>query len=190
MNAENEVPQLLHFAVRVTPRREQLAEQILTHDGHSIYVPLENQWRRLNKRSQTRGWVRAPMVPGYIFLATSEIAMWQSFRAIKEWSFVMSVYGTPRNKDHPDGIPRSIPDWQMEHMRMESAKRTEKPAAVQDWVPNRSSWTRFKDRHHAVTDDPILVEELIRGRKVREFIGRIRGEGMPMIFKVKDVEPV
>jgi hypothetical protein len=181
------------FAVRVSPQHELLAAQILTCDGHLVCVPLENRWRRLSKRTQNRGWVRVPMLTSYIFLnLVDEALKWQVFRAIKEWSFVHGVIGDPPSTDNPLGTPRPIPDEQIEQIRMKSAELTQKPAKIIDYQPNRSDWVKYRDRNRVGADMQILVEEPRgkEGERFKEFIGRFRGTGMPMVFKVKDVEPV
>jgi transcription antitermination factor NusG len=169
---------LTYYAVRVRPQKEYLARQLLTQQGHVIYLPEENARRRLSKRDRRLyGWVNVPLLPGYVFAGVrSNLELPKLF----VWSFVLSVVGDPStNEPHP------ISNADMLHIRTESARLCSIKAAPIDWAPKRGEFYRIVHGPFAVQNLVVKCEAII-GKKARAFFADLGGR--LVTIQSKDVE--
>jgi transcription antitermination factor NusG len=59
---------VIWYALKVMRQREFLAEQILTAEGFTIFVPIEHNLRYAHRRSKRRLLLARPAFPGHIFV--------------------------------------------------------------------------------------------------------------------------
>ncbi len=166
------------FAVRVRPQKEYIAQQLLSAQGHSIYLPEENARRRLSKRDRRLyGWVNVPLLPGYVFAGVSKPT---ELAKMFVWSFVLSVVGDPATHE-----PHAIPAIDMAHIRAESARLCSIKANPIDWAPKRDQFYRIIHGPFAVQNLVVKCEAVI-GKKARAFFADLGGR--LVTIQSKDVE--
>ncbi len=92
------------YAVYTNSRAEKRAGELLLQEGIENYVPIVKVLRQWSDRKK---WVEVPLVPGYIFVKTSE----------RKRSKVLAITGVVGFVKFNDTIPE-IPDEQIETLKI------------------------------------------------------------------------
>lgn len=88
------------YVVQSHPRAEETAERHLTRQGFTTYLP---QYLRRRRHARRTDWIRAPLFPGYLFVAMNVAR--QRWRAVRS---TVGVRDLVCHGERPAPVPRGI----------------------------------------------------------------------------------